>query len=51
MLTVAFGESAVSRTHVQLWYNWFKEGREDVNGNAHPDRESSTDENTEAVKK
>ena len=30
MLTVAFGESTISRTQVQLWYNRFKEGREDV---------------------
>ena len=31
MLAVAFGESTMSRTQVQLWYNRFKEGREDVN--------------------
>ena len=31
MLTVPFGEPAMSRTQVQLWYNRFKEGREDVN--------------------
>ena len=31
MLTVAFGESTMSRTQVQLWYNQFKEGRENVN--------------------
>ena len=31
MLTVAFGESAKSGTQVQLWYNQFKKGREDVN--------------------
>ena len=30
MLTVVFGESTVSRTQVQLWYNRFKEGQEDV---------------------
>ena len=30
MLAVAFGESTVSRTQVQLWYNRLKEGREDV---------------------
>ena len=30
MLTIAFGESTMSRTQVQLWYNRFKEGREDV---------------------
>ena len=26
----AFGESTMSRTQVQLWYNRFKEGRESV---------------------
>ena len=31
MLTVTFGESTMSRTQVQLWYNWFKEGRENIN--------------------
>ena len=31
MLTVAFGKSSMSRTQVQLWYNRFKEGREDFN--------------------
>ena len=41
MLTMAFGESTMSRTQVQLWYNWFKEGQEDF----------SDDENIEAVKK
>ena len=30
MLTVAFGESTMSTTQVQLWYNRFKEGRKDV---------------------
>ena len=39
MLTVAFGESTMSRTQVQLWYNRFKEGREDVNGDARPARQ------------
>ena len=39
------GESILSRTQVQLWYNRFKEGR--------PERPSTstTDENIEAVKK
>ena len=32
--TFAFGESTISRTQVQLWYNRFKEGREDVNDDA-----------------
>ena len=35
MLTGAFGESTMSRSQVQLLYNRFKEGREDVNENAH----------------
>ena len=34
ILTVAFGESTISRTQVQLWYNRFKKGREDVNDDA-----------------
>ena len=53
MLTVAFGESPVSRTQVPLRYNPFKEGREDVNDDARPDcpSTSTTDENIEAVKK
>ena len=33
MLTVAFGESTMSRTQVQLWYDRFKEGREYANVN------------------
>ena len=31
MLSVAFGKSTISRIQVQLLYNWFEEGREDVN--------------------
>ena len=34
MLTVAFSKSTMSRTQVQLWYNQFKEGREDVTEDA-----------------
>ena len=34
MLIVAFGEVTMNRTQVQLWYNRFKKGREDVNDNA-----------------
>ena len=34
MSTVEFGKSTMSRIQVQLWYNQFKEGREDVNDNA-----------------
>ena len=42
MSTVAFGESTMIRKQVQLWYNRFNEGHEDVNDNA---------ENIEAVTK
>ena len=34
VLPVAFGESSISGRQVQLYYNWFKEGREDDNDNA-----------------
>ena len=53
ILSKAFGKSTISITHVQFWYNRFKEGREDVNDNAHTDRTitSTTDENIEVVKK
>ena len=42
MLTKAFGESTMSRTQVQLWYNQFKESREDVNDVARPGRPSTS---------
>ena len=50
---MAFGESIVNRTQVQLWYNRFKEGWEDANDNARPSsrRTSTTDKHIEAVKK
>ena len=53
MLTVAFGVSTMSRTQVQLRYNRFKEGRENVNDDARPGcpSTSTTNENIEAVKK
>ena len=53
MLTVAFGDSTMSRTQVQLWYNRFKQGREDVNNDARTGRlsMSTPEENFEAVKK
>ena len=35
MFTVTFEESTMNRTEVQLLYNRFTEGREDINGNAH----------------
>ena len=40
--TMAFGESTISRTQVQLWYNRFKEGREDINDDARPGRLSTS---------
>ena len=48
-----FCVSTMSRIQVQLWYNRFKEGRENVNGDARPGRPSTstTDENIEASKK
>lgn len=53
MLTVAFGESTLSKKCVYKWYKLFTEGREDVNDDARPGRPSTstTDENIEAVKK
>ena len=47
MLTVAFSEYIMSRTHIQLWQNRFKERREDVNDDARPEHI----ENIEVVKK
>ena len=51
-----FVESTISRTQVQLWYNLFKEGRENdahvnVNDYTRPSRPSTstTDINVEAV--
>ena len=40
MLSVTFRESTVSRTQVQLWYNRFKESRENVNDDARSGRPS-----------
>ena len=53
MFTGAFDESTMSRTQIQLWYDRFKEGREDANDDACPDRPNTSliDENVEAVKK
>ena len=52
-LNVAFGVSTMSRIQFQLWYNRFKEGRDDINDDARPGlpSTSTTDENIEAVKK
>ena len=46
---IKFGESIMSKTQVQLWYNRFKEDQ----GDAHPGRPSTltTDGSIEAVKK
>ena len=43
----------MSRTDVQLWYNRFKEGREDVNDKGCPSRPSTPtiDEKIDEVKK
>ena len=43
----------MSRTQVQLWYNQFKEGQEDVNDDGRPSRPSTSasDKNIEALKK
>ena len=53
MLIVAFGESTMRRTQVQLWYNRLKEGQENVNDDACPGRPSmsATDEKIEAVQR
>ena len=53
MLAVTFGKPVISRTQIQLWYNWYKQGRKDVNGNVRPGRSSTLtiNENIEAVKK
>ena len=42
MLTVAFGESTVSRTQVQLWFNRFKASRDDVNDDICPGLSSTS---------
>ena len=39
MLTVAFGESTLNITQVQLLYNRFKKGREVVNDDARSENE------------
>ena len=53
MLTVAFGESIMSRTQVQLLYKRFKQGQEDIIDDACPGllSTSTTDEHIEAAKK
>ncbi len=53
MLTVACGESTLSKKNVYKWYKLFTEGREDVNDDARCGRPSTstTDENVAKVKK
>ena len=54
MLIVAFGKFSMNRTQAQLWYNWFKEGREDVNDDArsgHLSMSTTEDNNIQSVKK
>ena len=53
VLNMSLGESIIRRIQVQLGYNRFKEGREDVNDGARSGRPnaSTTDEDIEAVKK
>ena len=50
MLTVAFRESTIGRTQVQLWYNRSKEGERRCSLPGQTST-STTDENIEAVKK
>ena len=52
-MNVTFGEPTVSRIQVQFWYNWIKEGREDVNDDTRPGRPSTstTNKNINEVKK
>ena len=47
-----FGESTINRTQVYLWYNWFKQGPEDVNDNNRSGHLSTSiiKENIEAMK-
>ena len=53
IFTLAFHESTMSRTQVQLWHNRFKEGREFVNDDAYGGHAntSRTDVNIETVNK
>ena len=53
MFTVAFGESTISKTQIQLWYIRFMEGREGINSDARPSHSSTfiNYESIEAVKK
>ena len=50
---MAFGKSTMSRTQVQLWYNRFQKGRDDINDDACSGHLSIsiTNENIEAAKK
>ena len=50
---MGYGECTESKKSVYKWYKVFREGREEVNGDARPGRPSTsaTNVNTEAVKK
>ncbi|KYN30749.1 hypothetical protein ALC56_14951 [Trachymyrmex septentrionalis] len=52
MLTVAYGESTLSKKSVYKWYKLFQEGRENVNDESRSERPSTskTDENVQEVK-
>ena len=52
MLTIAYGESTLSKKNLYMWYKLFQEGRENVEDESRPERPntSTTDENVEAVK-
>ncbi|XP_018347274.1 PREDICTED: uncharacterized protein LOC108751537 [Trachymyrmex septentrionalis] len=52
MLTVAYGESTLSKKNVYKWYKLFQEGRENVNDEPRSGRPSTskTDENVQEVK-
>lgn len=53
MLTVAYGETVLSKKNVYKWYKLFQDGREDANDEPRSGRPSTstTDENVQAVKK
>lgn len=34
LFAVAFADSTMDRIQIQMWSNWFKEGRESVNDDA-----------------